>query len=63
MKIRIVQDHTANLQPWFRLEKSDEWGNWRYVDSSMSLSTMRERMAKVVNPPQDILTVIEEIEL
>lgn len=64
MKLRIVQDHTAAVQPWFRLETwADTYSRWMYEESGTDIHKLRARMAGIANPPDPPFTVIEEHEL
>lgn len=65
MKLRIVQDHHFNVQPWFRLEQwLAERERWSYIDSSGDVHNLRVRMERMINPPDGpAFTVVEEREV
>lgn len=65
MKVRIVQDHHFNVQPWYRLEKwLEERERWSYVDSSGDVKQLRTQMQRIITPPPGpAFTVIEEREV
>jgi hypothetical protein len=62
LKYRIIQDHVAEVQPWFRLEV---WKDplWLLETSGRDVEKLRARLAKLANPPPQAFTVIEEREL
>jgi hypothetical protein len=61
MKFRLIQDHTAMVNPWFRVEKLGEGGDWIRIDSGSDLDTMKLRMQNAVDGKPEF-TVIKEAE-
>jgi hypothetical protein len=65
VKVRLVQDHDALPQPWYRLEKHlPNIDRWYMIASGQNLERLRERMARVieVQTAEHQITVIEEKE-
>jgi hypothetical protein len=66
MKLRLVQDHDAELQPWFRVEQYlAATDTWYCVHSGSDQAKMRERlesMAKAKSTRPEI-TVLDEREV
>lgn len=60
MKLRIVQDHHAEVNPWYQLQ---EWNGqqWLYRYSDNKLDAVRHRMQQLAKGDGQF-TVVEELE-
>lgn len=66
MKLRLVQDHDAGVQPWFRIDQyAAPSDSWHCIDSGSDKGKMHarfERMCKT-NSTLPEITVIDEREV
>lgn len=66
MKLRIVQDHDAACQPWFRLEQYLEPSDsWYIVTSGPDHPRIKARLEKMAlsHKAEHEITVLEEREV
>ncbi len=63
MRLRIVQDHDSEAQPWYRLEQHvANIDQWHMIASGQNLEKLREMMGRVIesNGTEAKITVIVE---
>jgi hypothetical protein len=57
MKLRIVQDRHAELQPWYVIQSYDSESigdnHWRFVDAGRDLLKVRERFRQLITNELD----------